>query len=116
MASNPSAGFDFNRPTIIALLYLASFVVGVTGIVGIVLAYIWRGEAGSSWEASHFTYLIRTFWIALVASLVGAVLSLILIGFLILLAVAIWVIARSVVSLLKAQKQEPIPDPQTFAV
>ena len=29
----PSAGgFDFNRPTIISLLYLSSFVLGITGL------------------------------------------------------------------------------------
>jgi uncharacterized membrane protein len=116
MASNPSTGFDFNRPTIIALLYLASFVVGVTGIVGIVLAYVWRSEAGTGWEASHYTYLIRTFWIGLAGSIVGVLLTVVLIGFPLLLAIAIWVVVRSVVALLKAQKQEPIPDPLTFMV
>ncbi len=35
-------GFDLNHPTIISLLYLGSFITGITGIVGIVLAYIWR--------------------------------------------------------------------------
>jgi len=40
-------GFEFNHPTIISLLYLASCITGVTAIVGVVLAYVWRGEAGA---------------------------------------------------------------------
>jgi hypothetical protein len=29
----PQSGFDFNYPTIISLLYLNSFVLGITGLV-----------------------------------------------------------------------------------
>jgi uncharacterized membrane protein len=116
MASNPPGGFELNRPTIVALLYLASFVVGITGIVGLVLAYVWRGDNAEAWEAGHYTYHIRTFWIGLLASVLGVLLAIIGIGFLILLAVAVWVIVRSVVSLLNAQKRAPMADPATFLV
>jgi uncharacterized membrane protein len=116
MASNPQSGFEFNRPTIVALLYLSSFVVGITGIVGVVLCYVWRGEAHEPWEATHYGYQIRTFWIGLAASVVGVLLMIVGIGFLILLAVAVWVVARSVVSLLNAQKRNAMPDPATLLV
>lgn len=110
-----TGGFDFNHPTIISLLYIASFVTGITGLVGIVLAHVWQGEQGrAAWEASHFTYLIRTFWIGFVAFLISGLLSIVLIGFLLIPLVAIWVGVRSVLSLVKAQKQEPMPDPQTL--
>ena len=110
----PAGGFDLNHPTIISLLYLSSFILGVTGLVGIVLAYVWRGDRPEAWEESHFTYLIRTFWFGLLGSVVGVVLSIILIGIPILLATAVWVIIRSVLSLVKAQRQEPMPDPETM--
>lgn len=108
-------GFDANRPTVVSLLYLASFVTGITGLVGIVLAHVWSSENQEPWMASHYTYLIRTFWIGFAASIVGAVLSVVLIGIPILLAAAVWVGVRSVMSLLKAQRHEPMPDPQTLA-
>ena len=113
--SGPPAqgGFDTNHPTIISLCYLASFVTGITGIVGIILAYVWRDSA-EEWERSHYTYLIRTFWIGLVGSVISFVLMIVLIGFLTGLAVAVWVAVRSVMSLLKAQKREPMPDPETL--
>ena len=52
----PSGGFDFNRPTVVSLLYLSSFILGVTAIVGVVLAYVWKGEPHAEWESSHYTY------------------------------------------------------------
>ena len=110
------AGFDFNRPTIISVLYLAACVVGITGLIGLVLAYVWKGEPHEAWEDSHYTYLIRTFWIGLLGFAVGAVLSIILIGIFVSIAAGIWVLVRSVMSLLKAQKKEPMPDPQTWLI
>ncbi len=34
------SGFEFNRPTIVSLLYLGSFITGITAIIGVVLAYV----------------------------------------------------------------------------
>ncbi len=110
-----NAGFDVNRPTIISLLYLASFITGVTGLVGIVLAHVWRGESHEPWMTSHYTYLIRTFWIGLLASIIAGLLSFILIGLLLFPLIAVWVGVRSVLSMVKAQKHEPMPDPETLA-
>lgn len=114
--STQTSSFSLNGPTIIALLYLASFVLGVTGIIGLVLAYIWKGESRAPWESSHYRFHIRTFWIALAGSIIGFALLLIGIGFLIMLGIGIWVIVRSVVALLKAQKQEAIADPATWTI
>lgn len=112
--TNPASGFDFNHPTIIALLYLSSFVVGITGIVGVVLAYVWRGEAAGGWEASHYTFHIRTFWIAFIAGIISTILMILLIGFLGFVLIGIWVIVRSILALLQAQKKLPIPNPESW--
>lgn len=107
-------GFDFNQPTIISLLYLGSFITGVSGLVGIVLAHVWQGDNEEAWAASHFTYLIRTFWVGFIASIIAFFLTFILIGILLFPVIAIWVGVRSVMSLVKAQKREPMPDPETM--
>ena len=113
----PSAGgFDFNRPTIISLLYLSSFVLGITGLVGVVLAFVWKGEPQAAWEESHYQYLINTFWLGLAGTIVGVLLAIVAIGFLILLAVAALVVVRSVMSLINAQKREPMPNPGSWLV
>lgn len=110
------SGFEFNNPTIIGLLYLASCIVGITGIVGVVLAYVWRSEPKAEWEVSHYEYLIRTFWIFFLGTIAGIVLMAVLVGFLILPAVAILTIVRSVLSLLNAQKHAPMPNPGSWTI
>lgn len=107
-------GFDANRPTIISLCYLGSFVTGISALIGIVLAHVWQGEAQEDWMASHYSYLIRTFWYSLIAGVVATLLSIIFIGLLLFPLIAIWFGVRSVMSLMKAQKREPMPDPQTL--
>jgi uncharacterized membrane protein len=107
-------GFDFNHPTIVSLCYLGSFVVGFTSIIGLVLAYIWKGEPHEGWEDSHYQYLIRTFWIGLLGGVVSVVLMFVLIGVFLMVAVVVWMVVRSVKSLLAAQRREPMPDPETW--
>ncbi|HPZ46870.1 MAG TPA: hypothetical protein PLL44_05820 [Novosphingobium sp.] len=107
-------GFDMNRPTIISLLYLSSFILGVTALIGVILAFVWKGEPHEDWEETHYQYLINTFWIGLVGTIVGIVTMIVLVGFLVLLATVALCVVRSVLSLLKAQKREPMPNPGTL--
>lgn len=100
---------------VIYALYLASFVIGVTAIVGIVIAYINRGKAGG-WIETHYTWAIRTFWIALLGGFVSVLLLIVGIGFLLALAVAIWVIVRCIVGLQAVGRGEPIRDPQSWLI
>lgn len=106
--------FDMNKSTIISLLYIASFIVGITGLIGGILAFVWKEEVAGTWEESHLQYHIMTFIVGIIVGVVGAILSLVLIGIPILLALAVWILVRSVMALLKAQKQEPMADPKTL--
>ena len=81
-----------------------------------VLAYVWKGEPKADWELSHYQYLIRTFWIGLIGSIVGFVLLIVVIGVLVLLAVAALVGVRSVLSLINAQKHAPMPNPDSWLI
>ncbi|CDX23935.1 conserved hypothetical protein [Mesorhizobium sp. ORS 3324] len=98
---------------VIYILYLASLVIGVTGIIGIVLAYINRGKAGGFVE-SHYTFLIRTFWIGLLYALISVVLMMLAIGFLLMFAVAVWFIVRCILGLQALQRGEPVRNPQSW--
>ncbi|MHA6317874.1 DUF4870 family protein [Altererythrobacter sp. CAU 1778] len=111
-----SGGFEANQPTIVTLLYLAGVITGITAIVGVVLAYIWKSNPHAEWETSHYDYLIRTFWIGLIGSIVGAVLTVVLIGVLILVAVAVQVLIRTIFSLIAAQKRAPMPNPDSWTI
>ena len=98
---------------VIYILYLASFVVGITGLVGIVMAYINRGKS-APWIETHYTWAIRTFWIGLLYSLIAALLMIVAVGFVLMFAVAVWVIVRVVIGLQKAGRNEPIANPDSW--
>jgi uncharacterized membrane protein len=117
----PSSGFDANRPTIIAILYLASWVTGsIAGIIGGILAFVWKGEPHDGWMDSHYEYLINTFWIALAGTTLGVILTVTIIlsfiGIPLIFGVGIWTTVRSVMSLINAQKQEPMPNAQSWTI
>ena len=114
--ATPTGGFGFNRPTIIGLLFVGSYLTGISGLIGLVLAYVWKSEPHQPWVATHYTYLIRTFWLALAAIFIGIITLIIGIGFLILFAVGIWALVRVILSLVKAQQRAPMPDPMTLLV
>lgn len=98
---------------VIYVLYLASFVIGITGIVGIVLAHLNSGKS-EAWLESHYTWAIRTFWLGLLGVLVSGILMFVLIGMLLMPLVALWVIIRTIVGLQKLGRNEPIADPQSW--
>lgn len=52
-------------PIIVYGLFFAGLLNVILPVVGVVLAYFLRRDSQDSFR-SHFTYLIRTFWIALV--------------------------------------------------
>jgi uncharacterized membrane protein len=114
MASTEGA-FDRNATnvTVVYYLYLASILVGVTAIVGVIMAYMNRGP-GADWLDSHYTYQIRTFWIGLLYSAIGFVLMFVIIGFVVLLGVLIWWIVRCIKGLQLAGARQPVPDPATW--
>jgi uncharacterized membrane protein len=97
---------------VVWVLYLSGAVTGgIGGIVGLIVAYLKRPDvAGTAFE-SHLTSAIRTFWIGLVAAIVGFVLSFVGIGFVLLIAVGIWSLFRAVRGLLRALDGKPIADP-----
>ena len=65
---------------------------------------------------SHYTYLIRTFWIGVLYGLISFALSIVLIGFLLMFVVAIWVIVRCVKGLQAIARNEPVPNPETWMI
>lgn len=100
---------------LIYVLYLAGLVVGITGLIGLVLAYINRSKA-EPWVETHYTWLIRTFWLGLLYVLVSFVLMLVVIGFVLMFAVAVWFIARCIIGLQAAGRGEPIKNPSGWFI
>lgn len=77
---------------------VTAFLSGWPSLIAVVMSYIWRADAEQTFLASHFTWLIRTFWATLiwlgVAWLLIATFVGIVIGIPLLLVVGIWVLYR----------------------
>ena len=86
---------------------------GIAGVVGVIIAYVKRGEAQGTWIASHFTWLIRTFWWSLLWDVIAVLLFVTLIGIpvaiVILVATSIWGIYRLVRGFLLFKDSAPVP-------
>ena len=101
---------------LVYVLYLASVIVGLTALIGLVIAYMNRGQVAGNWTESHYTYQIRTFWIGLLYSLISVVLMIVGVGFLLMIVVAIWAIVRCARGIQWAGAEKPVPDPLTWTI
>lgn len=86
---------DTTMAMVIYALYLASFILGFTSLIGVVIAYVYKGK-GPEWLDEHYRYQIRTFWMGLAYGILFSLLTVVLIGFPLLLALAVWLIIRCV--------------------
>ena len=89
-------------------LYAASFIVGITGLAAIIMNYVKRGDVAGTYLASHFTWQIRTFWISIIAAIVGVLLMIVLIGWFVLVADTVWVIYRLVIGAIRLNENRPV--------
>ncbi len=80
---------------VIYALQALGFLVGVSWIVAVVMNYYVRQ--------------IRTFWFGLLWGVIGSILLLILVGWLVLMADAIWIIYRIVKGWLYLNDNKPLP-------
>lgn len=97
---------------IVWVLYLASGITGISAIVGLIIAYVKRADLASTPYGSHMTYAIRTFWIGLIGVIVGGVLTFVLIGIVVLIAVGVWMLYRSIRGLIVALDGRAIDNPE----
>ena len=92
-------------------LLAGSLLTGVSGIAGVVIAYLKRDEAAGTLLESHFRWIIRTFWWSLLWGVIGAISMLVLVGFVILFAAAVWFIYRDAKGWLELRAGRPIGEP-----
>jgi uncharacterized membrane protein len=94
--------------TVIYALYAASYFVGVTAIVAIVMNYIKNDDVAGTFLESHFLWQIRTFWFGLLWGALGSITALFGIGWVILAANGIWIIYRIVKGWLRLNDGKPM--------
>ena len=120
-----AASDDKTMPAVCYALYLLAFASGgLTALVGAVIAHAQQVQSSATMR-THYTFMIRTFWIGLVMLIVssvamgiGAILSIILIGIpimglagLMFAATAVWYGVRCIVGLVYLSRGEPYPRP-----
>lgn len=113
VVSAPSSDVK-NYVFIAYVTYAVGLLILFTPVVGVIMAYVKRDEAQGSIYASHIDYLIKTFWVSLVGTVLGTFTTLILIGWLILLITAIWFIYRVVIGLIKLNEDKPVSNQGWF--
>lgn len=101
---------DPNRNLAVAVYILQAlsfFLGGITGLAGIIINYVKLDDVRGTWIEPHFHWQIRTFWIALLWTVIGVITTVIVVGWLILLVMAIWVIYRVVKGALALNDGKP---------
>ena len=98
---------------IVYILYLASYITGITALIAVIIAHVQVGSADPI-LATHYRFQIRTFWIGLLYLMIGSILTLAVIGFLVLLWWFIWSLVRNVKGVLALNENKPIANPQSW--
>ena len=81
----------------------------VVWIVAVIINYVRKDEVAGTWLESHFRWQIRTFWFGLLWAVLGAILFVLIVGWFILAADAIWIIYRIVKGWLNLSENRPVP-------
>ncbi len=108
-----AAGDTSGTAKIIYILYLVNIIIPFTGLVGLIMAYMNQAAADDMLK-THYRFQIRTFWIGLLYLVIGALLSLVLIGYLIILFWLIWLIIRCVKGMQALDQKQPVANPTTW--
>lgn len=95
---------DQGRMSVIIMygLYFATFIVGVTAIAAVVLAYVQRDDLKGTIYESHIKNGIEIFWVMLIGGIVGAVTIFLGIGIAILFGLLVWFLYRTIKGFIRA--------------
>jgi len=100
---------------------VGQFIFGVPSIIAVIMNYARRSEVRGTWLESHYRWQLRTFWFAVLWSVLVAVasapLALILVGFLTFAVgiglIGLWLIYRVLRGWLALKDGRPMPVPAT---
>jgi len=110
---DPATPQDMESLKTIALavyvLQALSFFWGITAIIGVIIDYVKLEDARGTWVENHLRWQIRTFWWALIWSVLGFALIWVFgLGFLVLAVVYFWTIYRVVKGWLKLTERKMV--------
>jgi uncharacterized membrane protein len=95
---------------VVYALQAAGFLLPpIVWIVAVIINYVKREDVAGTWLESHFRWQIRTFWFGLLWAVPGVILFVLIVGWFILAADAIWIIYRIVKGWLYLSDNRPMP-------
>ncbi len=97
-------------------LQAASFLVGISYIAAVILAYLKRSEARGTWVETHYLWQIRTFWYSLLWGMLAGIAWMWMVGVVILVATLIWMTYRIVAGWVRLSENQPAYAPFQGAV
>ena len=92
--THPADSSAYKLTHVVYALHAASFFLGITVIIALIINYVKRHDVKDSWLESHFTWQIRSVWYSLLWLTLGSLTFRIGIGAYILVAGSIWLIYR----------------------
>ena len=103
---------------IIYILYLVGLAFGITGLIGVIMAYVNRSDA-PEWLGSHYRFQIRTFWLCLLYAVLLCVMAVVLlspivfgIAVVVIMVLPVWWIIRCAKGIKYLAREEAYPDPE----
>ena len=101
---------DTERTVILAcyILHLIGAITALPSVIGLVLNYVRRAEAGDL-LGSHHRWMIRSFWWAVLWLIIGYLTLILLIGWPIIGLAWLWYVYRHVRGLINLVNGQPMP-------
>ncbi|MGH8495739.1 MAG: DUF4870 family protein [Gammaproteobacteria bacterium] len=90
------------------VLHLFGAVAAVPSLIALIINYLKRGESGPD-LGTHHTWMIRSFWWAILWFIIGGILILVLVGWVVIFLAWVWYIYRHVRGLLRLIDGRPMP-------
>ena len=98
---------------VIYILLMVSTLIGVTGLVAIIMAYVMKDDS-PEWLQTHYRFQIRTFWIGLLYIVIGSITFQIVIGYFILLFTVVWMLVRCAKGLKQLANEQAVKNLESW--
>ncbi len=106
-------GFSALTGVMTPALVITAFLTGWPSIIAVILSYAKRSDAEGTYLESHFSWMISTFWYALLALVCAGILFITLVGIpvaiLIIVLVGLWVLYRIIRGILALLSEQALP-------
>lgn len=97
-----------NVAFLVYILYIASYFVGITSLIGVIIAHVKKNDAAGTLYESHLCNQRQIFWWGLLVGILGALLTFVFVGWFVLLGVFVWSLYRVIKGILRLNDGRPM--------